>query len=318
MSILSVGQNIRKLRDERNITQQQLADSLGVTFQAVSKWECSTTVPDIAMVPEIADYFSVTIDELFKPGMTAYRNKAERLMSKYESDINNSENFELANKEYTKLISENNATAIDLGSYAYLNDLRSQYYLKIAKAYYLQAIEEGKKQKDVSYYKNQRQYILFLSRLGRHDESINRHVSLLEQEPNNPMNYSSLVAAYKCAGDNENAIKIAGKGLSIFPNDAILLVYAGDTYKHLSEFDKAIECWNKAFEIDPEMIDTRYSLAFHLMEIGQYERAKEVFIQIIEWNNQRGFYIENRCVNAELNKLDAKFDFNYLSKQQCD
>jgi transcriptional regulator with XRE-family HTH domain len=306
MNIISVGQNIRKLRDERNITQQQLADSLGVTSQAVSKWECGTTVPDIAMLPEIADYFSVTIDELFKPGMTAYRNKAERLLSKYESDINNSETFELANKEYTKLISENSATATDIGSYAYLNDLRSQYYLKLTEAYYRQAIGDGKKQKDVSYYKNQRQYILFLSRLGRQDESINRHVSLLEQEPNNPMNYSSLVAAYQCAADNENAIKIAEKGLSMFPNDVILLVYAGDTYKHLSEFDKAIECWNKAFEIDPEMIDTQYSLAFYLMEIGEYIKAKEVFTQIKEWNYQRGFYIENRWINAELNKLEAK------------
>ncbi|KWX79762.1 hypothetical protein AMQ84_05700 [Paenibacillus riograndensis] len=306
MNIISVGQNIRKLRDERNITQQQLADSLGITFQAVSKWECGTTVPDIAVLPEIADYFSVTIDDLFKSNMPAYRNKAERLMSKYESDINNSETFELANKEYTKLISEKNAAATDLGSYAYLNDLRSQYYLKIAESYYLQANEEGRNQKDVSFYKNQRQYILFLSRLGRHEESINRHVSLLEQEPNDPMNYSSLVAAYKCAGDNENAIKTAEKGLSIFPNDAILHVYAGDTYKHLSQFDKASEHWNKAFEIDPEMIDARYSLAFHLMEIGQYEKAKEAFVQIKEWNTQRGFDIENRWVNIELNKLEAK------------
>ncbi|MEJ9159419.1 helix-turn-helix transcriptional regulator, partial [Paenibacillus graminis] len=66
MNIITVGQNIRKLRDERNITQQQIADSLGVTFQAVSKWECGTTVPDITLLPEIAAYFSVTIDELFK------------------------------------------------------------------------------------------------------------------------------------------------------------------------------------------------------------------------------------------------------------
>ncbi len=306
MKMLSVGQNIKKLRDERNITQQQLADSLGVTFQAVSKWECGTTVPDIAFLPEIADYFSITIDELFKPGLTPYRNKAERLMSKYESDINNSEAFELANKEYMNLISEKSATAADLGGYAYLNDLRSQYYLKLAESLYLQAIDDGRKQKEVSHYKNQRQYILFLSRLGRHDESINRHVSLLEKEPDDPMNYSSLTAAYKYAGDHENAIKAAEKGLSIFPNDAILHAYAGEAYKHLGQFDKALEHWNKAFEIDPEMIDTRYSLAFHFIETGHYEEAKEAFIQIKEWNNQRGFYLQNRWINAELSKLETK------------
>lgn len=301
---MAIGQNVKKLRDERNITQQELADALGVTFQAVSKWECGITVPDIAMLPDIADYFSVTIDELFKSNMTAYRNKAERLISKYESDISNSEAFELADREYRKLFSANGMTAYDLGNFAYLNDLRSRYYLKLAETYYQQAIEQGKEQNDLSYYKNQRQYILFLSQLGRDDESISRHTNLLELDPNNPMNYSSLVAAYKYAGDNVNAIKIAEKGLSIFPQDELLLIYAGDTYKQLNERDKAIECWNKAFEINPETIDSRFSMAFYLMDLGEYEQAKEVLIQIIEWNDKRGYHIENKWVKAELSKLE--------------
>ncbi len=94
MNSLNIGKNIKKLRDERNITQQQLADAIGVSFQAVSKWECGTTLPDIAMLPAIASFFDVTIDELFKPDMMAYRNKAERLMSIYERDIENSDAFE--------------------------------------------------------------------------------------------------------------------------------------------------------------------------------------------------------------------------------
>ncbi|OBR66900.1 hypothetical protein A7K91_16860 [Paenibacillus oryzae] len=306
MKMLSVGQNIKKLRDERNLTQQQLADSLGVSFQAVSKWERGTTVPDVAALPEIADYFGITIDELFKPGMTPYRNKAERLISKYESDITNSEAFELANREYMNLISEKSATAADISSYAYLNDLRSQYYLKLAESLYLQAMDEGNKQKDESYYKNHRQYILFLSRLGRHDESINRHIALVEETPDITMNYSSLVTAYKYAGDYENAIITVKKGLSIFPNDAILHVYAGEAYKHLGQFDKALMHWNNAFQIDPEMIDALYSLAFHFIETAQYEEAKETLIQIKEWNNERGYIIENRWINAELSKLETK------------
>lgn len=94
MNNLNIGKNIKKLRGERNITQQQLADAIGVSFQAVSKWECGTTLPDIAMLPAIANFFDVTIDELFKPNMMAYRNKAERLMSIYERDIENSDAFE--------------------------------------------------------------------------------------------------------------------------------------------------------------------------------------------------------------------------------
>ncbi|PNT92086.1 tetratricopeptide repeat protein [Clostridium thermosuccinogenes] len=126
---------------------------------------------------------------------------------------------------------------------------------------------------------------------------------MLEQEPNNPMNYSSLICAYKCAGDFDNAIRVAEEGLRLFPNDAILLTIAGYTYKNLGIYNKAIECWDKAFEIDPEMIDTRYSLVDYLKEQGQYEKARNVLNQIIEWNTQKGFEIENKWAIAELNKL---------------
>jgi len=50
MNALYIGKNIKKLRDERNITQQQLADAIGVSFQAVSKWECGITLPDITIL----------------------------------------------------------------------------------------------------------------------------------------------------------------------------------------------------------------------------------------------------------------------------
>jgi transcriptional regulator with XRE-family HTH domain len=304
MNIGSIGQNIRKLREERSITQQQLADALGVSFQAVSKWECGTTVPDIGMLPLIAEYFDIAIDDLFKAGMTAYRHKAQRLLAQYESDIRQSEIFELADREYVKLISENKATSADLGQYAYLNDLRAQYYLQLAETCYVRAIEEGETQKDETFYKNQRQYVRFLARQGRHQENIERHTALLEQEPDNPMNYSSLAAAYQSAGDYEKAAEVAGKGLSAFPNDVMLLISAGDSYKQLGKFDQAIACWNKAFEADPEAIDTRYSLAFYYLESGQRSKAKEVLLQIKEWNHQRGYYMENKWVNAELKKLE--------------
>lgn len=56
---------IRFLRQERHMTQVQLAKELGVQFQTVSKWETGTTVPDTAMLPRIADYFGISMDELF-------------------------------------------------------------------------------------------------------------------------------------------------------------------------------------------------------------------------------------------------------------
>jgi Predicted transcriptional regulators len=62
---LSIGDKIRELRRARGITQEQLADAVGISFQAVSKWETGIALPDITLVPALAGYFGVTTDELF-------------------------------------------------------------------------------------------------------------------------------------------------------------------------------------------------------------------------------------------------------------
>ena len=61
---ITLGENIKKLRRERQLTQEQLAEALEVSFQAVSKWENKVTYPDIEVLPVIAGYFDVTVDEL--------------------------------------------------------------------------------------------------------------------------------------------------------------------------------------------------------------------------------------------------------------
>lgn len=52
---LSIGNKIRALRRERGITQEQLAASIGITFQAVSKWENDIALPDITLVPALRE-----------------------------------------------------------------------------------------------------------------------------------------------------------------------------------------------------------------------------------------------------------------------
>ena len=60
-----MGQIIRRLRRERGMTQEELAEILGVTFQAVSKWENDTGMPDISQVVPLANFFGVSTDVLF-------------------------------------------------------------------------------------------------------------------------------------------------------------------------------------------------------------------------------------------------------------
>jgi transcriptional regulator with XRE-family HTH domain len=72
---MSINENIKKLRREKNITQEKLAEHLNVSIQAVSKWERSETLPDITMIIPIAGYFGVTTDELL--GVDAAKNEAK-------------------------------------------------------------------------------------------------------------------------------------------------------------------------------------------------------------------------------------------------
>ena len=60
-----IGANIARLRKEKNMTQDQLANLMGISFQAVSKWENGLSSPDVSSFPMLADVFGVTIDELF-------------------------------------------------------------------------------------------------------------------------------------------------------------------------------------------------------------------------------------------------------------
>lgn len=70
-----IGDKIRSLRKRKNITQAQLADALSVSSQSVSKWENHLSVPDISVLPVIARYFGITMDELFNYRLDALNYK---------------------------------------------------------------------------------------------------------------------------------------------------------------------------------------------------------------------------------------------------
>ena len=61
---MNLGNKIRELRRARNLTQEQLAASLNISAQAVSKWEMGASYPDMTMIPTIASLFKVSLDEL--------------------------------------------------------------------------------------------------------------------------------------------------------------------------------------------------------------------------------------------------------------
>ena len=76
---VNLGGKIRQLRKQKNISQEVLAQALGLSFQAVSKWETGAAMPDVAMIPAIASFFGVSTDELFDFNLIEQEKKVQEL-----------------------------------------------------------------------------------------------------------------------------------------------------------------------------------------------------------------------------------------------
>ncbi len=87
----NIGETIARLRKERSMTQEALAECMGVTAQTISKWENSTTCPDVMLLPVLADFFHVTVDDLYG------RERAEKQLRREET-------FEAAMEQMRRII----------------------------------------------------------------------------------------------------------------------------------------------------------------------------------------------------------------------
>ena len=78
------GENVKRLRKEKELTQETLADFLGVSFQTISKWERGETYPDITMLPAIASFFDVAIDDLLGVDKAQKEQKINEYLELYD------------------------------------------------------------------------------------------------------------------------------------------------------------------------------------------------------------------------------------------
>ena len=91
---MNLGNKIRELRRAHNLTQEQLAASLNISAQAVSKWEMNASYPDMTMIPTLASFFKVSLDELFDFDVKNIDREIEEIRTKSNNYFWN--NFEKA------------------------------------------------------------------------------------------------------------------------------------------------------------------------------------------------------------------------------
>jgi transcriptional regulator with XRE-family HTH domain len=296
---LNIGGNIKKLRAEKGITQEQLAERLSITYQSVSKWENNITSPDLYLIPAIADYFEISIDELFQPNMQGYKNKAARLFALYEHR-GAKQYFDKADTEYEILITGNKADADDYRFYGMLNQFHAKKLNQKAEDCLRKSIEMGNEY-------SEGQLIGLLTSMGRNQENIDKYEEATKNSPELLQNWCNLIYSYAAAyfgtsdANLEKALALAKKCLLQFPENADLLFSCGNILRLLKKYEEAEAYFLEAIEKNPDRGAggaSYYNMAFMYTEAKNYKKAIWAWEQAIALQDRLGLPNEE----AELGK----------------
>ena len=310
---MEMGKEIRRLRNDRGLTQEGLAAALNVTAQTVSKWECGNSVPDVQMLPQIAVYFGVSIDQLF--AMTP-----EQQMERIENRIYDRGLFDEAEQRQLEAQLRAFGEKPELKGQAEL--LLVKLYNNQAEQYRLLAVEHGKTAVEET--KGDSDAISELCNAwGSYipDWNMRNHHALIEwlseycqKNPENraaimwlldnliddrrlteaknwlgklaaidstfrtPM-YRYLIALAEGKGEADERLK----ELEALEDDWCLSLVLGDIYTQRQEYDRAVDLYKKglALQASPKFTDGAMCIA-HIREIqGDKAGAVEAYREVL-------------------------------------
>ena len=283
--------NLRKLRQEKQMTQEQVAEKIGVSAQSVSRWETGATFPDILLLPELAKLYGVLVDDLFKESPEGYKNYASRLFAVYENSGKH-EDFMAAATEYEKMIKADTMTPEDYRTYGILHEYMSNICTKKASEFYDKTMNLCKDTDSELFYRVKRQKHLLRSRRGEALECIEEQRKAIREDSDNAEEYICLVAALFNAKQYEECYTATVDAIEKFPKETILYGFAGDACRELKRYEEAFSYWEKHLELDSTWLDSYFSMGFCYEEIGEYQKAYETWKTVSEILTQRGLVIE--------------------------
>ena len=310
---MDMGKEIRRLRNDRGLTQEALAAALNVTAQTVSKWECGNSIPDVQLLPEIAVYFGVSIDQLFAMTPQQQRERIEtRIYARGLVD----------EAEERQLEQQLGAFAEDPALAGQAELLLAKLYDNQADQYRLLAVDHGKAAVEKT--QGDRDAVSELCNAwGSYipDWNVRNHHALIawlsdycERNPRNRCSLmwllDNLIDDRRLAEAKQWLEKLAamddtfrvpmyryliaqaeGKGeaddrlreLEAMEEDWCLALTLGDIYTQRQEYDKAIAWYEKGQDMQPapKFTDSAMSVA-HIHEIrGDKEKAIAAYREVL-------------------------------------
>ncbi len=298
-----LGNAIRRLRTERGMTQEELAAYAGVSFQAVSKWETGTTAPDISLLPKLAVFFGVRIDDLF--GITD-TDELERVEFILEHERLTEENFGYSKKVLDKALENNPDDVRVLKAYARLYFAKNQRDRLAPERMLRQAMEKTPEDDEI--------WLLYHQFCGtEYDDFIRTCEPYLPRVPETSRLYELLIGAMTECRYFDRAESLITVYKKYCPS-AMPDVFRGDIALANGNTGKALEIWDgipfydhkaqyeigerlvnvdtgravTAFERSfaaaefPRDLSAMYSLAFLHERLGNREKAKTAWQTILD------------------------------------
>lgn len=339
---MEFGKQFKELRLSRGLTQETVAEKLGVTGQAVSRWERNETLPDISLLPEISAYFGVTIDALFALSddtrMERIQNmiwdvrefdpavvETERrfLLEKGMKEPNNPEPYSLLADMENHLAKQCRERA----KLAAREAIRRDPYCRDAYEELHDAM--GGRPADWYVWSHHKLIEYWKSLIKAHPDASRAYLYLLDcliedQRFDEARQYVKEMGRYEMtfrvplyqgniewfAGNREKAMEIWNGMCETYAEEWMVWLSMGDVYARAGQFEEAIERYEKAMLIQkpPKMVDALEAIAQVCERMGDPKRGiealeREIGILKDEWNTASGETVDS--VRREIERLKA-------------
>ena len=268
---MEIGKIIRELRAKKQVNQEELAQYLGVSAQAVSKWETMSSLPDITLLPAIAAYFGVTIDELFAIPDESRFEQIENMMMR-EGRLPQ-ETFQQAVAFLNDVLLDDPKSVRAYTDLAYLYNHRALSDHRLASEYAKKALELAPDEKPGKVaYLEANNGICGDEWYDNHFEVIQYFKEFLEK---NPGNYNGLYAVIVnlLADDRYDEAVPYIQELQKIRDTYQPIIYMGDVAMGKGERKEAVQLWNQAVEKSPDAWQVYCERADRLKKLGMIEEA---------------------------------------------
>ena len=268
---MDIGKQIKALRLAKEVKQEELAEYLGVSFQAVSKWETGASVPDIALLPNLAVFFGVTIDELFQIPNEAEFERIENMFW-HERRIP-VETFDHSIRFLEGILAQEPRNVRAYSCLAELYNHRAKSDHEAAGEYAKKVLELDPDEK--------RGWVAFLEAgdgvcgdewYDNHFEVIEYFREFLEKNPGNFRGLYAIIENLLADKWYDEAVPYIEQIRTVAENGQYE-VYMGDVMLGKGNLEKAVEYWNAAVEHYPERWQTYCDRADRFKKLGRYEEA---------------------------------------------